>query len=88
MLNSLMVVGALREDLVFDLDRRDPGGFQLLHRAHDVQGLAKACAGIHLERNIDGRRNVPGLADNSSRHISGSLVQRWAPRPYPPALTI
>src|SRR5258706_9096179 len=54
----LMVVGALRVELVFDVRAGNPGADAFAHRAHGVQRVAEAGAAVDDERDVDALRDV------------------------------
>jgi len=52
-----VVVRALREQLVLDMDAGDPGGGELAHSAHRVQRFAEPRSGVGDQRHRDGARD-------------------------------
>src|SRR6185503_19532664 len=59
----LVVVRALRIELVLDVHPGDPGPDALAHGSHRVQRVAEARATVSDERDVDALRDVPGDPD-------------------------
>ena len=55
-----VVVRPLWIELILDVDSGNPGGGELAHRAHRMQGLAKPGAGVGDERHPDRPRHLAG----------------------------